>query len=294
MEKKCCKCHKSVQLYEIWYGLHKECFSRWFRLNKVEEFSDIAAKFQSQPDFNQRINSSFFHGKFRKYSSRLGGISYILKVEQNEYPELPISEYLSNQIFECLKVKVPEYFLVRFPEHQFCFVTKNFMTDNSSTLNHIYHFIEPGMEYNCENIIDIIGQKTGRRIEQEKFAYLTLADSLIGNNDRHGRNLGFIKSTKGTVLAPFYDNPSAIGVEESSFLGTDLQPRGYIFTKESNEPTMKDYVREWERLGYQKIIERFKKNISLKKIGSLVNKSHLSDKRKQALLRLMNKRCNEL
>ena len=66
-------------------------------------------------------------------------------------------------------------------------------------------------EHNCERLVTIIVEKTGRRTEQERFVFLTLADSLIGNHDRHGRNLGFIQSPKGLRLAPFYDNPSIVG-----------------------------------------------------------------------------------
>lgn len=296
MKTHCFKCQKLLTNEDIWYGLHHNCFKQWFDLDNLEEFLDVAVRSQSQaPLENRSINSSFFHGKFRKYSSRLGGVSYILKVEQNEYPELPATEFLSNQIYENLKIKVPNYYLVRFPEDQICFVTKNFMSDlMASTLDHIYHFVKPETNYDCETLVNIIGDKTGRRIEQENFVYLTLADSLIGNNDRHGRNLGFIRSAKGMHLAPFYDNPSALGVEDTSFLGADLQPRGSIFTCNSNEPTMKDYVHEWNRLGFASVVAQFRKTLSLSDIPNLVQASHLSEKRKQALLRLITKRSEEL
>jgi hypothetical protein len=121
-----------------------------------------------------------------------------------------------------------------------------------------------------------------------------LADSLIGNHDRHGRNLAFIRSAKGIWLSPFYDNPSALALEDPMMLGADLQPRGSIFTKDTDKPTMKDYVLEWYRLGYGDVVERFKKNLSLRAIKSLIQQSHLSEKRKGALLSLILKRNEEL
>lgn len=222
-------------------------------------------------------------------------MNYILKVQQKEYPELPATEFLSNQIYESLNISIPNYYLVRFPEEQFCFVTKNFMAEfAASDLVHIYHFIKDGMGHDCESLVTIIGEQTGRRIEQERFVYLTLADSLIGNHDRHGRNLGFIQSAKGMKLAPFYDNPSALGLEDHSILGADLQPRGSIFTKESDKPTMKDYVKEWHRLGYGDIVDRFRKHHSLEEIKSLIEKSNISEKRQKALFKLISKRSQEL
>ncbi|OGN60573.1 MAG: hypothetical protein A3F40_02695 [Chlamydiae bacterium RIFCSPHIGHO2_12_FULL_27_8] len=164
----------------------------------------------------------------------------------------------------------------------------------TSTLDHIYHFVTDNKKYDCESLIKIIGERTQRKKEQDKFVILTLADSLIGNHDRHGRNLAFIRSAKRIQLSPFYDNPSAIALENSSLLGADLQPRGSIFTKESDKPTMKDYVLEWNRLGYGNIVQHFKKTLHLKTIQNLIEKSYLSEKRKQALLRLILKRNEEL
>lgn len=297
MQASCCQCHKPLLINEEpWYGLHKNCFKEWFDLNELSEFLDLVARSQSQaPEENKGRNISFFNGAYRKYSARLGEVGYILKVQQKEYPELPITEFLCNQIFESLNISIPDYYLVRFPEEQFCFVTKNFMSGLfASDLVHIYHFVKSTMSYNCENLVNIIGKQTGRRTEQERFVYLTLADSLIGNHDRHGRNLGFIQSAKGMYLAPFYDNPSALALEEHSLLGADLQPRGSIFTKETDKPTMSDYVREWNRLGYSTIVDRFRKQHSLAKIRNLVEESYLSEKRQKALLRLISQRSEEL
>ncbi len=118
----------------------------------------------------------------------------------------------------------------------------------ASDLVHIYHFVKNGKNHDCESLVTIIGEHR-ETTEQERFVYLTLADSLIGNHDRHGRNLGFIQSAKGMHLAPFYDNPSALGTRRIfNAREQTLQPRGSIFTKETDKPTMKDYVKEWRTI----------------------------------------------
>ena len=142
---------------------------------------------------------------------------------------------------------------------------------SNASLVHIYHYLKNSDEHNCENLVAIIGEKTGRRTEQERFVYLTLADSLIGNHDRHGRNLGFIQTPRGMQLAPFYDNPSFVGLDDDLMLGADLQPRGAIFTKETDEPTMKDYVREWNRLGYEEVVQRFRRGF-FRKFDKILNR----------------------
>lgn len=293
----CCYCRQTLLAEDVFlYGLHENCFRECF--GSCEDFVDLIARSQSalpRQESQGRRNISFFHGAYRKYSARLGKTNYILKVQQKEYPELPATEFLSNQIFRSLNIPVPDHYLIKYPSNNLCFVTRNFMSDlTSSTLDHIYHFITDGKKHDCETLIEIIGEKTQRKREQDKFVLLTLADSLIGNHDRHGRNLAFIRSAKGTWLSPFYDNPSALALEDSSILGADLQPRGSIFTKDSDKPTMKDYVLEWNRLGYGDVVQRFKKKLRLKTIKNLIEKSHLSEKRKKALLRLILKRNEEL
>ncbi|MCX6990651.1 MAG: HipA domain-containing protein [Chlamydiae bacterium] len=293
----CCHCCRKFSAEDVClYGLHENCFKECF--GSCEDFLDLISRSQSappRPESQGRRNISFFHGAYRKYSARLGKTHYILKVQQRGYPELPATEFLSNQIYRSLSIPVPDHYLIRYPENNFCFVTKNFMSDlTTSTLDHIYHFVTDGKNHDCESLIEIIGEKTQRKGEQEKFVLLTLADSLIGNNDRHGRNLAFIRSFEGIWLSPFYDNPSALALEDSSILGADLQPRGSIFTKDSDKPTMKDYVVEWNRLGYGDVVQRFKKKLQLKTIENLIEKSHISEKRKLALLRLILKRNEEL
>jgi hypothetical protein len=292
----CCRCKKTVFDEENWYGLHKNCFVEWFGLPELTLFSDIIPRSQvSVPQEDQGKNTSFFHGAFRKYSSRLGVNNYILKVFQREHLELPATEFLCNQIYENLGIEIPNYYLIRYPDEHFCFVTRNFMSGlSNASLVHIYHYLKNGDEHNCENLVAIIGEKTGRRTEQERFAYLILADSLIGNHDRHGRNLGFIQTPRGMQLAPFYDNPSFVGLDDDLMLGADLQPRGAIFTKETDEPTMKDYVREWNRLGYEEVVQRFQKRVSLEKLIKILEESFIGEKRRKALLRLMSKRVEEL
>lgn len=291
----CCKCLLRIKS-KSWYGLHKNCFEKWFNIAEAAHFSDLIARSQSQAPLEiSSKNISFFHGAYKKYSAHLGGNNYILKVQQKEYPELPATEYLCNQIYQILGIDIPDYHLVRFPEEYFCFITKNFMsTREASDLVHIYHFVNGEKKHDCESLVNIIGEQTGRRTEQEKFVSLTLADILIGNHDRHGRNIGFIRSPKGIKLAPFYDNPSALAIEDHSFLGADLQPRGSIFTKDTDKPAMKDYIHEWNRLGYGEIITRFRKKYSFDKIQKLIKKSFIHEKRQKALIKLISQRGSEL
>jgi hypothetical protein len=158
----CCRCKKAIVDEQEWYGLHENCFVEWFGLSALDHFSDIIPRSQSLvPLENYGTNTSFFHGAFRKYSSRLGEDNYILKVVQKEHPELPATE-------------------------------------------------------------------------------------------------------------------------------------GAIFTKKTDEPTIKDYVDEWNRLGYEKVVQSFRKRFSIEKLSGIIEGSFIGEKRKKALFRLISKRGEEL
>lgn len=294
--KYCFKCGLKIQKITTWYGLHPVCFKTWFKVSSLEEFQNLTSqKPSSEIIYGKNNNATFFHGKFRKYSSTLGKDKYILKVEEPEFPELPATEYLCNQIFRYLNINVPPFYLILFEKKHRCFVTQNFMSNfSNSSLVHVYRFFQDNEPYNCENLLKIIEQKVGRLNAQEDFIYLTLADSLIGNNDRHGRNLGFIQSPKGFKVSPFYDNPSYLGTEIHSLLEADHHPTGAIWTKKVSEPSMQDYIQEWQRLGFDYVIKRFRRAVSLADIDALIKKSYLTSKRQKAFSKLIHKRSKEL
>ncbi len=296
MNSICYKCKSKINRNDHWYGLHENCFIEWFKLSSLDRLQNLAARYQTeQPSIAGTKNSTFFHGMFRKYSCTLNDISYILKVEEPEFRELPATEYLCNQIYKMLGLNIPPFFLINLEEDVSCFVTENFMSNfQESNLVHMYHLLASHERYDCETLVQIIADKTGLLSAQEDFIYLTLADSLIGNHDRHGRNLGFVQSSQGHQLAPFYDNVSYVGTEIDSLLEADHQPSGKIETAASSEPTLADYVKEWDRLGFNYVVESFRKACSIDKIAVLIASSCLTNKRQQALFRLIQKRSNEL
>lgn len=307
MKQYCYKCLQEIlPSDEKHYGLHaRPCFQMWFQ-DAFDPFTNDVTlpvfkslMLKSQPEsLSNTVLSSNFQGRYKKYSAELGTKHYILKVQENDYPELPATEYLCNQIAELLKIPIPKHYLISFGDNDnsfISFVVENFMASlNGANLKHIYHYLNKlPDDFNCQAILKVINANSIRKKDINVFIEMCLFDALIGNHDRHGKNFGFIEKHEGKLLAPIYDNPSYVGIEEL-FLTSDLEPKGKIATTEVENPSMKDYVIEFKKLGFQKIITGFQKRINLKEIFFLINNAFISENRKNALKKLISKRHAEL
>ena len=318
---RCFKCQTIIKGESV-YGLHVNCFLEWFGLTELEEFSNIdpkkSTRYSSDHSRIEKTTDSFYHGRYRKYSAKLGSIQYILKVQEPQYPDLPATEYVCNRIASLLGLNVPEYYLIRYrgateidqvqsinekesqkkhEQEPITFITRNFMQDYVGTLNHIYKYLPKGEKnYNCENIIKVLREQTGKLTDVKSFIEICLFDIFIGNDDRHGRNLGIIDTGKNRKLAPMYDNPSFLGIQkDDEFLLVHFNPSGSIWTSNSKEPKLLDYIREFKKLKLEKPCQKFIKKI-IDKFPLLIEEirnSEISERRKKAFINLLNGRLKD-
>jgi len=292
----CLKCRLQINNPDSsCYGLHSNCFTDWFKTSDLEKFVSLQRRSSSSNNSSSHTvqNTSFFHGKFKKYSAELGEQSFILKMRQDDAPELPEVEYLCNQIGKTLGVPVAEFFFIDFNGDK-TFVTKNFIKQGSPTdLQHIYHF-RADDQHSCEGIIKVIKEKTQRPYDVKIIIKTILFDALIGNHDRHGRNLAFIVSAKNISLSPIYDNVSYLSIESGNMLKADFNPTGRISTSETFEPSMRHYVKELKKLGYINEIQEFYQNVKLPQLFQLIDDSFCSDLMKAAIIALIKKRFLEI
>ena len=297
----CLKCLKELKEKDF-YGLHAICFQKWFQVPDFIEFTNLDPKqamdYSKNLSYIRETKDSFYHGKYRKYSAQLASIQYILKVQEKEFPDLPLVEYVCNKTASLLGLNVPQYYLIKYPQDSssMAFVTKNFMQDYVGTLHHIYKFFPRGKDnYNCENIIKAIKKETNQLKDIKKFIEICLFDAFIGNNDRHGRNLGIIDTGKNQKLAPMYDNPSYFGIAEDEMLLYQFNMSGSIWTAQSKKPKLLDYVQEFKRLKYEEIGLKFIKKIikQFPLIKEDIKQSGMSEKRKKAFIVFLEQRLRD-
>ena len=122
-----------------------------------------------------------------------------------------------------------------------------------------------------------------------------LFDALIGNHDRHGRNFSLIETHKEKRLSPIYDNPSYLGLESGSMLKAHIAVHGKIWTKDSEEPDIKDYAKEIMRLNAGRAIHDFLNKINIHKTKQTIQEAHcLSANMKQALYKMVCEQYDKL
>lgn len=292
----CLKCRQGGESSEMHYGLHLSCFKEWFNVSHAAEFMSLQNRAgSSDKDISHTpANTSFFHGRYKKYSAVLESSSYILKMRQEGAEELPEVEYLSNQIGRQLGVPVAEFYFINFHGDR-TFVTKNFITASAlpMDLQHIYHF-RPDKEHSCAGIIKAIIENTKKPYDVRVIIKVILFDALIGNHDRHGRNLAFIAKPNQYMLSPIYDNVSYLALEKGDMLRANHNPTGKINTSETYEPSMRHYVKEFKKLGYEEDVKDFYKNLKLDEVVKLIEESFCSELMKYAIQKLVKERYEEI
>lgn len=303
----CLRCNNELKAEEAHYGQHLTCFEEIFRVNGKIEFSSLIRKSSTSgiqddnEDFRTSLHlTSYFGGNYRKYEGILGGAKYILKLSKPEYPELAPVEYLCNRIaYHCGLVIPTPFTLIDYGEGELAFVSRNFMDKRSghATMNHLYHYnpLQDLNRYTVEDIAKTIYRETNSPADTDMFFRMLLFDALVGNHDRHGRNLALIITAKGKKLTPIYDNPSSLGLESGSMLRATFSPRGKIWTKGSCEPEMNEYLEEMDRIGVMNLAQNFYNEISIDKITGYIDESfYLSSEMRGAFKRLISKRYRDL
>jgi hypothetical protein len=224
-------------------------------------------------------SSSGFQGMLDKFGLTLGKDSFIIKPRVPMFPELPENEFLANQIADLLGIQVAEYGYWKMGR-DFVFVSKNFMTVSKSkdALIHFNRLVKD--EWSCQSIVKSIQKKsTQPDPDLHQFISVCLFDSLIGNSDRHSRNLAYLYKNGKYRLAPIYDNVSVMIAKKLSYsLIKNMDWGGKIRTKSSESPDFQNYIAEFRRLGLSKTLDSILAKIkkSAKQITALVDHSHLS------------------
>lgn len=227
---------------------------------------------------------------------------YILKPQNNFYPELPENEDLSMRLAKLIGIEIPLHGLVYSIDGRFTYFIKRFDRYGKNKKLSLEDFAqlagksrETKYDFSMEKIIPLLERNcTFPLLEKIKLFRLTLFNYLIGNEDMHLKNYSIISRNNKIELSPAYDLLNTTIASKNVTEEIALPISG----KKSNL-TPKVLIKYWgkERLQLNEnvisqIIEEIKKVQS--KWEELIKISFLSNPMKEKYMDLLNSRRTKL
>ena len=141
------------------------------------------------------------------------GGEYILKPQNNFYPELPENESLTMKLAELIGVEVPLSGMIYSSDGKFTYFIKRFDRYGRNKKLSLEDFAqlagksrETKYDYSMEKLITLIDTFcTFPAIEKVKLFRLSIFNFLIGNEDMHLKNFSLITRDNKVELSPAYD-----------------------------------------------------------------------------------------
>ena len=161
-----------------------------------------------QPKLSARLNVK--DGSF-EIVDRNG--EYILKPQNNFYPELPENESLTMKLAEMIDIELPLNGMIYSSDRKLTYFIKRFDRYGRNKKLSVEDFAQLAgksrdtkYDYSMEKIIDLIDTYcTFPAIEKVKLFRLTIFNFLIGNEDMHLKNFSIITRDNKIGLSPAYD-----------------------------------------------------------------------------------------
>jgi len=141
------------------------------------------------------------------------GGEYILKPQNNFYPELPENESLTMKLAELIGIDVPLSGMIYSSDGKFTYFIKRFDRYGRNKKLSVEDFAqlagksrETKYDYSMEKLVTLIDTFcTFPAVEKVKLFRLTIFNFLIGNEDMHLKNFSLITRENKVELSPAYD-----------------------------------------------------------------------------------------
>ncbi len=230
------------------------------------------------------------------------GGEYILKPQNNFYPELPENESLTMKLAELIGIEVPISGMIYSSDIKFTYFIKRFDRYGRNKKLSLEDFAqlagksrETKYDYSMEKLVTLIDTFcTFPAVEKVKLFRLTIFNYLIGNEDMHLKNFSLITRDNKVELSPAYDllNTTIVVPRTQEEIALPIAGK----KRNLSVKILIEYFGE-ERLKLNdKIISQVlnKINSQWNNWENLVNISFLSNNMKEKYLELLEKRRSTL
>jgi serine/threonine-protein kinase HipA len=230
------------------------------------------------------------------------GGEYILKPQNNLYPQLPENEDLTMRLAEMIDLEIPLHGLIYSKDQKLTYFIKRFDRYGKGNKYSVEDFAQLAgknrdtkYDFSMEKIAGIIDNFcTFPSIEKIKLFKLTIFNFLTGNEDQHLKNFSLITKDNKVTFTPFYDL-----INTSISLANPVEEIALPLKGKKNKLNRNVLVEYWgkERLGMNEQIINQTLNSIIEKFerwNELINKSFLSEEMKEKYLELLDKRRNAI
>ena len=226
------------------------------------------------------------------------GGEYILKPQNNFYPELPENESLTMKLAELIGVEVPLSGMIYSSDGKFTYFIKRFDRYGRNKKLSLEDFAqlagksrETKYDYSMEKLITLIDTFcTFPAIEKVKLFRLSIFNFLIGNEDMHLKNFSLITRDNIVELSPAYDllNTTIVVPKSQEEIALPLAGK----KRNLSAKILIDYfAKERLKLNQTIISQVFNKiNTEWNNWEKLIKISFLSNEMKEKYFELMKKR----
>lgn len=219
-------CYGELAHGEIDY--HRSCTKAFFNqenaptlpydyLEMAQLAKEAALESVTVPGVQPKLSLGWFKDEINDtHKSRLTILNaldgqYILKPQNDSYPEMPENEHVSLKLAEEFQINVVPSTMIRLRSGELCYLTKRIDRKPNGEKAHMIDFLQIlELEDKYKGTMERLGKKIGELsehilLDKLRFFELTVFNYIIGNNDMHLKNFSMFLSDIGWVLSPAYD-----------------------------------------------------------------------------------------
>ena len=210
--------------------------------------------------------ASSHHGAILKYSyTDNKDNKFIVKVTDSQHFYSAPVEQLCNSLYRSLGVHVPDSRIITV-DGKASVISANFVSQKTPVkLIHLCSYIRDEKDYTFENILKVIKNNSSYPdVDIKTFVETTILDSIVGNIDRHGRNLAFLNSGDQCCLSPIYDNYSFTSTVGSKSSQGSIRCEG-------RDSFIENYIAAARDSGNGHHVDKLLDRININKIQKMIN-----------------------
>lgn len=310
MNKKCLYCYKELDTEG---DFHPSCSIQFFGstepptlnytlLEMAELAKEVVENSVTVPGVQPKLSLGYIKDVLKDGNKgrltvvgALGG-NYILKPQNETYPQMPENEHLTMRMAELCGISVVPSTLLRLKSGELSYLTKRIDRTETGEKIHMldmFQILEAFDKY--KNSVEKVGKAVAEHSSNTLLDLLRLFEVVLfcyitGNNDMHLKNFSLLLSNQNWTLAPAYDL-----LNVSLHISEDTEETALTIGGKKRKLTKSDFVNLGLsfQLTEKQIFNTFERFIKVeKKLKKEIKSSFLSLENQMKYIELLETRLN--